>query len=145
MSLAKKLVSLRKQKGLTQMDLAERLNVSRQAVSRWEVGAAIPSTDNLKILSELYGVSVDDILKGEAVVIPQNSDVSNAHPYPLTETQQKGKGKIIIACGFILLALAAMIVASVIQFHTRDENTYSPMKNMTTEEDEGRIETFSFD
>ena len=45
MSLTEKLILLRKQKGLTQMDLAERLDVSRQAVSRWEVGSSAPSTD----------------------------------------------------------------------------------------------------
>lgn len=54
MSLAEKLVILRKQKGMTQMDLAEQLNVSRQAISRWEVGAAVPSTDNLKVLGDSY-------------------------------------------------------------------------------------------
>ena len=61
MDLATNLISLRKQKGLTQMDLAEKLNVSRQAISRWEVGAAVPSTDNLIVLSNLYGISVDSI------------------------------------------------------------------------------------
>ena len=65
MSLEEKLVSLRKQKGLTQMDLAEQLNVSRQAISRWEVGAAVPSTDNLKVLGELYGVPVDYLLNDD--------------------------------------------------------------------------------
>ena len=68
MSLAEKLVSLRKQKGLTQMDLAEQLNVSRQAISRWEVGVAVPSTDNLKVLSDLYGVSVDFLLDDGTIV-----------------------------------------------------------------------------
>lgn len=47
MSLAEKLVTLRKQNGLTQMELAEKLNVSRQAVSRWEVGVAVPGTDKV--------------------------------------------------------------------------------------------------
>ena len=65
MTLATKLVSLRKQKGLTQMELAEKLNVSRQAISRWEVGAAVPSTDNLKILGDLYEVPVDYLLNEE--------------------------------------------------------------------------------
>lgn len=145
MSLAKKLVSLRKKKGLTQMDLAERLNVSRQAVSRWEVGAAVPSTDNLKILSELYGVSVDDILKGETVILPQNSDTTDTPPEPPMETQQNRKGKIAIACLLILLTLAAIIVAGVAMVHKREENTYLPMENMSTEEDKGVFETFSFD
>lgn len=48
------------------MELAEKLNVSRQAISRWEVGAAVPTTDNLKVLSELYGVSVDYLLNDAA-------------------------------------------------------------------------------
>lgn len=145
MSLAKKLVSLRKQKGLTQMDLAERLNVSRQAVSRWEVGAAIPSTDNLKILSELYGVSVDDILKGESVVVPQNSDTADAPPDPQKDTQQNRKGKVVIACVLILLTLAAIIVAGVTKIREREENIYLPVEDMTQEEDDGVGVTFSFE
>lgn len=48
MKLEEKLISLRKEKGLSQMKLAEMMNVSRQAISRWEVGTAVPSTDNLK-------------------------------------------------------------------------------------------------
>lgn len=57
MKLEEKLVSLRKAKGLSQMKLAEKMNVSRQAISRWETGAAIPSSENLKYLSDLYSVS----------------------------------------------------------------------------------------
>lgn len=46
MKLEEKLVSLRRTKGLSQLKLAEMMNVSRQAVSRWEVGKAVPSIDN---------------------------------------------------------------------------------------------------
>lgn len=59
MKLAEKLVSLRKAKGMTQMKVAECLDVSRQAVSRWEVGDAIPSTENLKCLSNLFEIPMD--------------------------------------------------------------------------------------
>lgn len=62
MTLGEKLVFLRKELGLSQLEAAEKLNVSRQAISRWEVGAAMPSVDNLKYLSELYGVPVDVLL-----------------------------------------------------------------------------------
>ena len=62
MKLEEKLISLRKEKGLSQMKLAEMMNVSRQAISRWEVGAAVPSTDNLKFLGNLYGVSLEYLL-----------------------------------------------------------------------------------
>ena len=68
MELKEKLVSLRKSKGLSQMKLAEMMNVSRQAVSRWEVGTAVPSIDNLKCLSEIYGITIDVFLNEEAQI-----------------------------------------------------------------------------
>lgn len=65
MNLAEKLIQLRKKNGLTQLKLAEMMNVSRQAISRWEVGDAVPSTENLKYLSSLYGVSTEYLLNDE--------------------------------------------------------------------------------
>lgn len=59
---AKKLTTLRKYHALSQEALAEKLGVSRQAVSKWERGEASPDTDNLISLSSLYGVSLDDLL-----------------------------------------------------------------------------------
>ena len=56
-----KLIALRKAKGLSQQEVAEALEVSRQAVSRWEVGKDIPSTKNLLALSRLYGVPLDTL------------------------------------------------------------------------------------
>ena len=66
MKLEEKLVSLRKAKGLSQLKLAEMMNVSRQAISRWEVGAAVPSIENLRFLSRLYGVSIDYLVNEES-------------------------------------------------------------------------------
>ena len=65
MELKEKLVALRKEKGLTQSAVAEKLDVSRQAISRWESGIALPSTDNLKSLSALYGVPIDYLLNSD--------------------------------------------------------------------------------
>lgn len=62
MTLDKKLVSLRKREGLSQAEVSEKLDVSRQAVSRWESGEARPSTDNLQALCKLYYVSLDYLL-----------------------------------------------------------------------------------
>ena len=53
----------RKAAGLSQEALGEKLQVSRQAVSKWESGVSEPSTANLLALSKLYGVSADEILK----------------------------------------------------------------------------------
>ena len=63
MELRDKLILLRKGKELSQADLAEILNVSRQAISRWEVGTSVPSMDNLSALSRLYNVSVDSLMR----------------------------------------------------------------------------------
>ena len=62
MELKEKLVDLRKKKGLSQAELAEAINVPRQAISRWEVGSAIPSADNLMWLSKFYEVSMDELM-----------------------------------------------------------------------------------
>lgn len=68
MGLDERLYQLRKQKGLTQADVAEKLGISRQAVSRWGIGAAIPTLENIKILSELFDVSVEYLLQGDSGV-----------------------------------------------------------------------------
>ena len=54
MTLEKKLVRLRKKEGMSQADVSEKLDVSRQAVSRWEAGDSRPSTENLQALCKLY-------------------------------------------------------------------------------------------
>lgn len=59
MTLREKLIVLRDRAGLSQMELADRLGVSRQAVSRWESGDTTPSVDKLKTLARIYGVSLD--------------------------------------------------------------------------------------
>ena len=57
MTLEKKLVRLRKKEGMSQADVSEKLNVSRQAVSRWEAGDSRPSIENLQALCKLYKIA----------------------------------------------------------------------------------------
>lgn len=63
MALPEKLYTLRKKSGLSQEQLAEALNVSRQAISKWEGGSATPESDKLLALSNYFGVSLDYLLK----------------------------------------------------------------------------------
>ena len=65
MNLSEKLLALRKARTMSQEELAERLDVSRQAISRWEQGTAMPDAANLLQLSRLFGVSVDYLLNDE--------------------------------------------------------------------------------
>ena len=63
MNFPEKLQKLRKERGWSQEELANRITVSRQAVSKWELGTAVPDTDNIVQLSELFGVTTDYLIK----------------------------------------------------------------------------------
>ena len=65
MRLSDKIVGLRKSGGMSQEELAEKLNVSRQAVSRWEMGTAMPDAKNILQLSKLFNVTTDYLLNDE--------------------------------------------------------------------------------
>ena len=61
--VAKNLVDLRKNAGFTQIEIAEKLNYSDKAVSKWERGESLPDVETIKKLADLYSVSVDAILR----------------------------------------------------------------------------------
>ena len=63
---ANRLMQYRKKAGLSQEELADKLGVSRQAVSKWECAESSPDTDNLIALSRIYGISLDELINGES-------------------------------------------------------------------------------
>lgn len=83
MILAEKIADLRKKEGWSQEELAERLGVSRQSVSKWEGGASIPDIDKIIAMSGLFGVSTDYLLRDE---LGQQSDAL------VTEVEEPGAG-----------------------------------------------------
>lgn len=81
MTLSEKILALRKQAGLSQEELAEKLGVSRQAVSRWEMGSALPDAPNILGLSRLFGVTTDSLLYDEYdAPEPRHADRGPARP-----------------------------------------------------------------
>ena len=74
MTFNEKLLSLRRKSGLSQEELAEKLSVSRQAVSRWENGETLPDAQNLLVLSDIFGVSVDSLLRDEKQIGKEEND-----------------------------------------------------------------------
>ena len=68
MEFNEKLQELRKNKGLTQEELAEKLYVSRTAVSKWESGRGYPNIESLKEISKIFSVSIDELLSGEKLL-----------------------------------------------------------------------------
>lgn len=89
MTTGQKIQTLRKQRGLTQEQLAQRLGVSRQAVSRWELDESLPETANLLPLGEVLGVSLDTLLdpaQGLEGPAPKEEPPAPAAPSPTTSS-----------------------------------------------------------
>lgn len=70
MNLGENISRLRAARGMSQGDLAEALDVSRQSISKWETGGAVPELDKLMKLSALFGVTLDELVTGEAMGTP---------------------------------------------------------------------------
>ena len=74
MEFNEKLQELRKNKGLTQEELAEEIFVSRTAVSKWESGRGYPNIESLKAIAKFFGVTIDELLSGEEVLTIAEED-----------------------------------------------------------------------
>lgn len=116
MVMHEKLVQLRKEKGLTQIELAEAVNVSRQAVSKWESGGALPSTENLIFLSKLYGVTIDYLVNDESEkpVLTETKEVE------VSESGKKNRKWIaILVC--VLTAIIVIVGVVAVITHSKAE------------------------
>lgn len=132
MELNEKLISLRKKNKLTQAQVSEALDVSRQAISNWETGAVLPSTDNLIALSRLYQVPADHLLNDDSDLIPvpvEEKEVDKKEetpPEPAKSTTYSKldilrKHGVIILLYLLTLFLVVLISVSVTLFLTREK------------------------
>lgn len=81
MDFNEKLQDLRKQKGLTQEELAEALYVSRTAISKWESGRGYPNIDSLKAISKYFSVSLDELLSSDEIITIAEEDSKQKEKY----------------------------------------------------------------
>jgi transcriptional regulator with XRE-family HTH domain len=109
MEFNNKLYELRKQKGFSQEELANRLNVSRQTISKWEVGESTPDMEKLVAISDLFEVSLDELVKGEEPKLAEPSEqivkselYSDIKEQVLTVDNKKKAKKGIKIAGIIL-------------------------------------------
>lgn len=116
MMLHENLKNLRKQKGLTQEELAIRLHVVRQTVSKWESGRSVPDADILAKIADVLDVSVSDLLGTD---IPSNEPKSNEivaqliqlnEQYAIRNRRSKRIWKVILGCLVGLVAVCAVLV-----------------------------------
>lgn len=120
MALPEKLYTLRKKSGLSQEQLAEALNVSRQAISKWEGGSAMPESDKLLALSNYFGVSLDYLLKDGApdaalIVYGGLSILVPSVPAQISGSSMihiDGSGIFLLLCVAAIAAGAALLLKS---------------------------------
>ena len=122
MEFNNRLYELRKQKGFSQEELAGRLNVSRQTVSKWEVGESTPDMEKLLAISDLFGVSLDELVKGEEAqpagtseTIVKSELYTDIKEHVLTEDNKKKAQKGLKIAGiafgiFVLIDIISFIV-----------------------------------
>lgn len=138
MKLEEKLRTLRQEKGISQHDLAEELQVSRQTVSKWETGTGLPSMENLAALGRLYGISMDELIHGgiaaaEGQELPEQAET--AEPPGQVECRPGGRKIAAWAAAILcLLALAAGIWIGYIAAPEEEDNEIILMEDMKGEE-----------
>lgn len=103
---------LRKEKGMTQMELADRLGITNKAVSKWETGEAFPETGQLVPLSNILGVSIDELLKGERNAAYQYEEVKEPSiaEAPVKELKPMTKAEAYTTAGAIALILIGVMI-----------------------------------
>lgn len=117
-----KLYNLRKQKGLSQEELANRLNVSRQTVSKWEVGDSTPDMEKLIAISDLFEVSLDELVMDKAPEhVGENTIkseiVSELKEKVLTDkNKQKVKRGLKIAAIFFGIIVLIDVISMIVYF-----------------------------
>lgn len=122
MNLGEKLKKSRLNKELSQENVARQLNISRQAISKWENGYNYPDIDNLILLSKIYDISTDDLLKSREL----NSEANNTYPNEKVILEKKVKkltdeGLLLLIITLIstLLTPIGIIISSIIIYKNK--------------------------
>ena len=115
MKLGEKIYNLRTAKNLSQGDLAEMLGVSRQSISKWENNSAMPDLEKIIKLSDIFEVSIDEMVKGDATLSGKQANTAGAAPkveYVQVVQKQTIEGRKI--AGIILFCMAFLLTFGIL-------------------------------
>lgn len=121
MKFNEKIIQLRKEKGLSQEELGEKLNVARQTISKWELGETTPEMDKLVQLSEIFNISLDSLIKDKEEIKTENN----------TNTQKLAGIIITIlkVCGILLAIYLILVVIAGIMFSVIPKTNVEKVEN----------------
>lgn len=107
MNIGEKLFELRRQKNLSQEEVADKLNVSRQTVSKWETNQSVPDFDKIMPLCELYGIGVEELLTGKKP--EQKAEMAQEEDIP-TKNEVRRKSAEVVSTSVFLYIFSIVIV-----------------------------------
>lgn len=151
MNFAEKMIELRKQQNLSQQDLADRLGVSRQAISRWETGAVQPLADSVKSLAQVFQVSTDYLLNDDlddpTPLHPPQPAPPQEEPTPTRKHRKWLLALAALAAAAVLILVTALGTAYYLQWKERQPVSMYDLPRETAEESirDRSVVTFSFD
>lgn len=146
MKFNEKLIKLRRQSGLSQEELGYKLNVTRQTVSKWELGQTTPEMDKLVSLSKIYGITLDELTSEE-----ESTDIGGQDPIK-TDNNDKKKfdiknidmRKILIPLIIVLVIIALIIGANKMKIFNKAANEIVGVNNEIISEDNLFISFINF-
>ena len=115
------LKELRKEKELTQEQLAETLNVSRRTVSRWETGSNMPDLDLLMEMADLYQVELRELLNGERKNEPMNKELKETVLQVAEYSNAEKKRSTTIVRVYFVVGIIALIINAIINMLETEE------------------------
>ena len=111
MNLGEKLYELRKEKNLSQEEVADKLNVTRQTVSKWETNQSTPDFDKIVPLCELFGISTEELLTGKKQEEKeQKAEKEIIEEKPLTKEEVRRKSAEVVSSAVFLYILAVVVI-----------------------------------
>ncbi len=130
MDLANQIATLRKKCGFSQEELGEKMGVSRQAVSKWESGKAVPELENLKELSRIFGVSLSELLQLEDSYQQKEGDFFPVGENQLSRPAALAKRKGYIATFCVIIGCILILTATTIYMQAQIQGLNGQLKRI---------------
>ena len=127
MKFNEKLVMLRKQHNLSQEQVAEKLGVARQTISKWELGETTPEMDKIIIMSELYNITLDELIKeeneGKVVNDPNNTNSQKLAGMTIKILKGIGIFILIVAILYVFLMIIGFVAFNKVETNSDSKTT----------------------
>lgn len=112
--IGKFISACRKEKGLTQMQLAEKLNITNRAVSKWETGKSMPDVSLMLDLCNILGITVNELLSGERIIMEDYQKRAEENLMELQAKKEKAQGELESIMKILIVIFSSFFVLNMI-------------------------------